>query len=229
MKKLIVNADDLGASHGINRAVFECHHRGIVTSSSLMVDMPGAAEAAELAQSSPNLSIGLHTVLTEEDCSLTVDLSEPEVCRDEVRRQLDKFYDLIGSMPSHLDAHHNIYRNETLTPIFLSIAREYSLPLREHSAVRYFPDFYGQWDDGESHLEWIGFDNLELMLAREIGDGVTELSCHPGYVDNCYESSYLRERETEVKTLCDPRLGSVLERLQLQLTNYLELGLSQAG
>ena len=33
---LIVNADDLGLESGVNRAVFETHDRGIVTSASLM-------------------------------------------------------------------------------------------------------------------------------------------------------------------------------------------------
>ena len=45
VKYLIVNADDLGASRGINRAIFELHERGIVTSTSLMIRLPAAAEA----------------------------------------------------------------------------------------------------------------------------------------------------------------------------------------
>ena len=39
---LIVNADDLGADDGINRGIIEAHERGIVTSASLMVNMPSA-------------------------------------------------------------------------------------------------------------------------------------------------------------------------------------------
>ena len=41
---LIVNADDFGQSPGINRGVIEAHENGIVTSASLMVRWPAAAE-----------------------------------------------------------------------------------------------------------------------------------------------------------------------------------------
>ena len=36
MKRLIVNADDFGLTGGVNRAIIECHQRGIVTSTTLM-------------------------------------------------------------------------------------------------------------------------------------------------------------------------------------------------
>ena len=36
MKRLIVNADDFGLTHGVNRAIAECHRHGIVTSATLM-------------------------------------------------------------------------------------------------------------------------------------------------------------------------------------------------
>ena len=48
MKYLIVNGDDFGAGHGINRGIIEAHRDGILTSTSFMVDMPGAEEAALL-------------------------------------------------------------------------------------------------------------------------------------------------------------------------------------
>ena len=49
-KVCIVNGDDFGASAGINRGVIEAHTNGILTSASLMINMPGTAEAIELAQ-----------------------------------------------------------------------------------------------------------------------------------------------------------------------------------
>jgi len=48
---LIVNGDDFGASRGINRGIVQAHSRGILTSTSLLVDSPWSAEAAELARS----------------------------------------------------------------------------------------------------------------------------------------------------------------------------------
>ena len=62
---LIVNADDFGLSAGVNRGVIEAHERGIVTSASLMVRPPAAAEAAADARAYPELSLGLHVDLGE--------------------------------------------------------------------------------------------------------------------------------------------------------------------
>ena len=223
MKCLIVNADDYGASCGINRGVEECFERGILTSASLMVNMPAATQAAHFSQRHAGLSLGLHTVLTTEDCTITVDLGKPMECRNEILRQLAKFQDLRGCNPSHLDSHHNVHRDPVLGPIFEEVAREYRIPLREHSPVRYFSNFYGQWEDGESHLEWIGVDNLKAMLEQEVREGITELACHPGYRGDGFQSSYLTEREYEVTTLCDSRIAQAIQLLEIRLTNYTEL------
>lgn len=65
MRRLIVNADDFGFTSGVNRAIFEAHTRGIVTSSTLMANGPAFAEAAQLARTVPQLSVGCHVVLTD--------------------------------------------------------------------------------------------------------------------------------------------------------------------
>src|SRR5690349_482814 len=62
---LIVNADDLGQSPGVNRGIFQAHRDGIVTSASLMVRWPAAGEAAAYARAHPDLSVGLHLDLGE--------------------------------------------------------------------------------------------------------------------------------------------------------------------
>ena len=63
IRRLIVNADDLGRSHSINQAVIRAHHEGILTTASLMVNEPGFDEAVELARENPKLGIGLHLSL----------------------------------------------------------------------------------------------------------------------------------------------------------------------
>lgn len=65
MKRLIVNADDFGLTSGVNRAVIEGHERGIITSATLMANVPAFAEAAQLARERPGLGIGLHFNITE--------------------------------------------------------------------------------------------------------------------------------------------------------------------
>ncbi|HUD65678.1 MAG TPA: ChbG/HpnK family deacetylase [Candidatus Sulfotelmatobacter sp.] len=65
MRRLIVNADDFGFTSGVNRAIFEAHTGGIVTSSTLMANGPAFREAAKLAKNTPRLSVGCHVVLID--------------------------------------------------------------------------------------------------------------------------------------------------------------------
>jgi chitin disaccharide deacetylase len=65
VRRLIINADDFGLTSGVNRAIVEAHMRGVVTSSTLMANGPAFAEAAELAKTIPQLSVGCHVVLVD--------------------------------------------------------------------------------------------------------------------------------------------------------------------
>jgi hopanoid biosynthesis associated protein HpnK len=62
-RRLIVNADDFGRSASINAAVLRAHREGILTTASLMVNEPAAAEAVALARGNPRLGVGLHLTL----------------------------------------------------------------------------------------------------------------------------------------------------------------------
>ena len=62
-RRLIVNADDFGASAGVNQAVIRAHREVILTTASLMVNEPGLAEAVRLARETPRLGVGLHLTL----------------------------------------------------------------------------------------------------------------------------------------------------------------------
>jgi predicted glycoside hydrolase/deacetylase ChbG (UPF0249 family) len=221
VKYCIVNGDDFGASHGINRGILDAHERGILTSTSLMVNMPGTTEAVELMRASPDLSVGIHLNLTNEGEPI-VDLTNVGACREQLWRQLQRFAWLTGRIPTHLDVHHNLHRDPRLLPGFLEIAAASGLPLREHSPVRYFSSFYGQWD-GETHLEQISTPSLLHMLETEFGEGFTELSCHPGYVEPGFDSCYAVEREAEVRTLCDPRVRQRLDDLGIQLVGFRDV------
>ncbi len=222
MKYLIVNGDDLGASPGINRGIFEAHQRGILTSASLMVNASAAPEATEMSHSAPRLSIGLHADLGVQGPEPLADTRRQQRCRVELEGQLARFRELRGRPPTHLDSHHNAHRDPLLLPVFLAFAERHRLPLREHSPVRYFSKFYGQWG-GRTHLEHISVANLTQMLATEIRERFTELSCHPGYTETDFPSGYSREREVEVQTLCTPGLGDILARYSIQLISYHDL------
>src|SRR5205814_6575468 len=60
VKNLIVNADDLGWTDGVNRGIVEAFHHGIVTSASLLANGAAFAGGAEAARSAPGLGIGVH-------------------------------------------------------------------------------------------------------------------------------------------------------------------------
>lgn len=65
MRRLIVNADDFGLTAGVNRAIIELHHSGVVTSASLMARGPATDEAIQLARSTPTLGVGCHLLLID--------------------------------------------------------------------------------------------------------------------------------------------------------------------
>ncbi len=64
MKTTIVNADDLGMSHEVNKGIFLCHTQGIVTSASLMANMPFFEDAVRLLKEHKTLDTGVHLNLT---------------------------------------------------------------------------------------------------------------------------------------------------------------------
>ncbi len=216
MKYLIVNADDFGASRGINRGIVEAHERGILTSASLMVNARWSGEAAMLSRLLPRLSVGLHVHVAGESNARPADSRE---CRAELQRQLRRFEELMDYAPTHLDSHHNVHRDPHWLPHFREFAREHHLTLRDDSPIRCFPNFYGQWD-GESHPEHISATSLAHMLTTEVAEGITEFSCHPGYIDPDFASSYGVEREVELRCLCDPTIRHVLSEQSIHLINH---------
>src|SRR5436305_6506747 len=226
MKYLIVNGDDLGASRGVNRGIIEAHQRGILTSTSLMVNAARSEEAAEFGRTAVELSVGLH-VDVRHTLSESAAASSRRL-REELHRQFGRFEELMGRPPTHLDSHHNVHRDPRLLPAFLAEAQHYGVPLREHSSARYVSRFYGQWG-GQSHPEQISVEGLLRIVEADVQDGVAELGCHPGYVDPDFSSGYATERAIELQTLCDPALRPALAERQIHLVAFGDLANLTAG
>src|SRR2546426_11343854 len=142
MRYLIVNGDDFGASPAINRGIMEAHLHGILTSTSLLVKMEWAEEAAALSNAAPDLSVGLHVDMRSELKELAPDSQR---LGESLQWQFCRFEELMGRPPTHLDSHHNDHRDPRALPHLLELARKHRLPVRGHLPVRYLSKIYGTW------------------------------------------------------------------------------------
>jgi len=229
-RAVIVNADDFGQSAGINRGIVEAHERGIVTSASLMVRWPTAAAAASYATAHPRLSVGLHVDLGEsiyrdgEWIALyeRVDRQDAGAVETEIRAQLSLCRELLQRDPTHLDSHQHVHTEEPVRSILDAIARELSVPLRHRAPhLRHDGRFYGQTRTGEPLSAGITAAHLIGML-RHLPDGVTEVSCHPGFADDLV-TMYQGERQMELQTLCDPGVRRFLRDEGIELIGFVDL------
>lgn len=62
-----MNADDFGLTPGVNRAIVELHHAGVLTSATLMAKAGATSEAIAMARATPTLGVGCHVVLVDGD------------------------------------------------------------------------------------------------------------------------------------------------------------------
>jgi predicted glycoside hydrolase/deacetylase ChbG (UPF0249 family) len=207
--RLIVNADDLGLSEGVNRGIVEAHVDGVLTSASLMVLRPGTADAVARVSDHPSLSVGLHA-----------DLSGERPVREQLERQLDEFRALTGREPSHLDSHHHDHRDPDLAPAFQETAAALGVPLRGDGRVAYVGGFYAQREPHVTTREYVSVAFLQRLLRDEVGDGWTEIGCHPAHVTGDFTSSYCDERGVELQTLTDPRVRATIDELGIELVSY---------
>ncbi len=211
-RRLIVNADDFGLAAGVNAGIIEAHVNGILTSTSLMVDRPAAADAARLAREHPALSVGLHYV---EDGP---EIDDPGHVARTFAAQLERFRELTGSEPTHVDSHHHVHlsRLETFAPLVEPLG----VPLRGDGRVSYVGAFYAHPRRGVVELERVRTPFLLELLENQAAGEFTELGCHPARVTGDLVSSYTPEREVELATLTEPDLRSRIEELGLTLASY---------
>ena len=204
-------------SPGVNRGVVEAYEGGIVTSASLMVRWPAAAEAAAYAREHRDLSVGLHLDLGEwvyrEGTWMAayevVPADEVTAVTEETARQLAAFRRLVGRDPTHLDSHQHVHLREPARSVMSELAGELAVPLRHHNPrIRYCGDFYGQTGEGLPLPEAISVEGLIGIIAA-LPPGLTELACHPG-LDDGLQSTYQSERAEEVRVLCDPRVRAAI-------------------
>jgi predicted glycoside hydrolase/deacetylase ChbG (UPF0249 family) len=183
MKRLIINADDLGYNEGVNQAIFELFGAGLVSSTSCMTNVPAWHLAAATLREHPDLGAGVHLVMNEGHPVLPAErvpaligpdglfLNDGQILRSlrrgstaqlraEFRAQIERFIRDVGRPPDHLDNHCSIsYVRPDRFRVTLELAREYGLPIRAP---------FG--DDLEEQAETMARHNsLPPWLVRRMG------------------------------------------------------------
>lgn len=255
MKRLIVNADDFGRSAGINRGVIDAHVHGLVTSATLMVTHAAAPQAADLARAHASLGMGLHVALTggmpalpPERVPSLVDTrgrlpdrpagllgADPGEIRAELRAQLARFERLLGRRPTHFDSHHHAHRLPAVFEALVELARETERPLRAAApdmverlrarGVTTTDRFEERFFDEAATLDTL------LALLRGLEPGVTELMCHPAYVDDELRagSSYALPRERELALLTSDAARAAVRAAGIELVHFGALAARDNG
>ncbi len=253
MKRLIVNADDFGRARGINRGVLRAHRAGIVTATTLIVGAPASDDAGRVAREAPSLDVGVHLTLTygrpisdpaavrslvERDGSfprrseafLGTGRADRDEALAEYRAQVARARTLLGRAPTHLDSHHWLHDEPALEWAITALAHETGMAVRPHddkqrdrlrAAGIPTVDHYRRDFQHEGHVD---FATLERILA-DLGEGVTELGCHPGEPDAelAATSTYASLRADELATLTDPRASAAIARNGITLSDYVAL------
>jgi len=152
VKNLIVNADDLGWTEGVNRGIAEAHRHGIVTSTSMLANGKAFAKAVELVEKLPALGVGVHLNLSDGAPvaerkqvgslvnskgimqggpeSLLLRMARRGLEVEQVEREWDaqirKLRDA-GIQPTHLDGHKHVHMLPGLFEIALRLGKRHGI------------------------------------------------------------------------------------------------------
>ncbi|HAF27401.1 MAG TPA: hypothetical protein DCG85_08850 [Lachnospiraceae bacterium] len=153
MIRIIINGDDFGISREVNRAITECFDKRILTSTTLMVNMPYADEAVRLAKEQGFYeSVGMHFNLTggvpltdniksmkrfcrkdgtfnayfQKHTASRLKLTKEELAcvAEEAEAQIRKYISF-GLPARHLDSHHHVHTNLPIWKILVPLLNKY--------------------------------------------------------------------------------------------------------
>ena len=152
MKNLIVNADDLGWTAGVNRGIAEAHRNGIVTSTSLLANGRAFDDGVNVSRALPGMGVGVHLNLSDgapvnaaravpslvdEQGKLSggpeqllLKLARRKLKLGEVEREWEAQIEKIrraGISPTHLDGHKHVHMLPGLFPIAVKLAKKHGI------------------------------------------------------------------------------------------------------
>jgi predicted glycoside hydrolase/deacetylase ChbG (UPF0249 family) len=248
--QLIVTADDFNLSDGVSRGILEAHQHGIVTETSVMVNLGDLQHAVTMLAEAPRLALGLHLNITRGhpvappnavEELLGADgqfLGSPRAVPVQVRHvavhtefqaQVDAFVRAFGHLPRHLDTHHHVHQHPVVLDVLLDLATALRLPVRSiDTAMRATMTARGLGSPaqflGDAGDEPYWTVTRLLSTIPTLSPGVTELMCHPGYFDDTIAySRYGRQRDVERQALCAPEVAAMLREQGVQLVTYAVL------
>jgi len=151
MRNLIVNADDLGWTHGVNRGIAEAHRNGIVTSASLIANGCAFEAGVQTASESPRLGVGVHLNLSD---------GKPVAPAEEVKSLLDENGDFSGG-PETL-----LFRLTAKSLETREVETEWNAQIEKVRAAGIRPTHL----DGHKHVQMLpGLFAVALRLAKKHG------------------------------------------------------------
>lgn len=240
MTRLIVNADDFGYCEGVNNGIIAAHKNGIVTSCTMMANMPGFEHGIKLLKENQSLGCGVHMTLScnrplldthktivdengnfyrrvTDEIIKNIDVEE---VYNEFKAQIEKVK-AAGIEITHLDSHHHVHLSEGLSTVVARLTKEYNLPMRGllnknvsyKNSVPCLGTFYKD-NVREEYFE----NNLEEIKRYEWLD----LMSHPAFTDEYLmkSTSYSYERSKEYAILTSKKVKNLLKENNIELVNY---------
>lgn len=210
MKNLIVNADDLGWTAGVNRGIAEAHRKGLVTSTSLLANGRAFDSALEVARANPELGVGVHLNLSDGRPtapagkvagllnkagdleagpeSLLLRIASRSISVEQVEREWDAQICKVreaGIAPTHLDGHKHVQMLPGFFEVAVRLAKKHGVRAirvsHEESRLRSALSSAGDQSTGMVLKQEVQARGLKL-LARD----AREMADHAGLVTTDY-------------------------------------------
>ncbi|MBQ1476696.1 MAG: carbohydrate deacetylase [Erysipelotrichaceae bacterium] len=231
--KLIINGDDLGYTLANTYGIIEAYQNGILRSTTALTNSRYIREAAECTKGLEGLGIGVHLTLTLGEAltdnktltdengyffkgPVTVFQHGPDYGEiyAEWKAQIERFIEVFGRMPTHLDSHHSVHdRTPEALKVSKRLAEEYGLPLRGYNPFTFVRDFNSHNGTTVEKLKEILIDHKDENI---------EIMCHPGYCDlELYrQSSNSLNRVVELDVLCSDEIREFIKDNGIELVHY---------